>query len=102
MLLFSAILLTSFAFKTGVCLEKKWSILFVDVDDEQANEEESTTKNESKSYKPSRKVWYFQWSTHQHYLINDNSGQKAHDSIYLLAIISEPLMTILIQPPEIS
>jgi len=101
-LIFSGLLLFGFSLKTSVCLEKKWSIIFADIEDDLGAEEESSAKNESKSGNMARKAWYFQWHSNHHYATKEPSGWEAHNSVYLLAVLSEPKIAILTQPPEFS
>lgn len=98
--LFSALLFFSFAVKTSVCLGKQWSVVFIDTDDEHPNEEENQGKKDNKSLRMVRKAWYFQWPENHTYFTKEPATWEAHNSVYLLAIISEPLIPIITQPPE--
>lgn len=99
--LFSALLFFSFAVKTSICLGKQWSVVLIDTDDEHPSEDESKGKKDHKSLRTPRKAWYFQWSENHSYFIKEPSNWEAHNSVYLLAIITEPLIVIFTQPPEL-
>lgn len=97
--LFSAALFFAFGLKTVVSIGSKWSIALIEMEDEFPSEEDKSAKEE-KSGRSVKKMWYFDVPSLGQISAKDLGYSEAHNRVYLLAIISEPLITILIEPPE--
>ena len=71
------------------------------MEDKQSSEEDKGAKDD-KSGRTAKKTWDCSSpNPHQTYS-KEPFVSEAHDRVYLLAIINEPLISILSEPPELS
>lgn len=96
----SSFLFLGFFLKANSFLGCKWSVLICEMEDKQSSEEDKGTKEDSG--RTAKKTWdYSSPNLYQTYS-KEPLVSEAHDRVYLLAIINEPLISILSEPPELS
>lgn len=96
----SSFLFLGFFLKANSFFGCKWYNLVCELEEKQPLEDEEGAK-EDKSGRTIKKTWDLSSpNTHQTYS-KHHTASEAHNRVYLMAIIAEPLIAILSEPPEI-
>ena len=96
---FTSMLFLAFGLKTSFSLGSKWSAVYLAMEDEVPSEEDQNAKEE-KTNRSVKKMWYFEMPEINQSSVKDPIAWEAHNKVYLLAIISEPPISIPTEPPE--
>ncbi|UYQ91975.1 hypothetical protein MKQ68_17970 [Chitinophaga horti] len=98
----SAILFLGFGLKASVSVAGKYKCSNISMEMEsKSSAEEGKNSKEDKSGRSSKKMCYFD-VPNLHQLAYNPTTSEAHNRVYLLAIISEPYLSIPIEPPEMA
>jgi hypothetical protein len=98
--LFTVTLFLGFGLKTAITIGSKFSVIYMEVEDELPTEKDQNTKEE-KSSRSAKKLWYFDVPNLHQLTDKEPVAKEAHNRVYLFAKIAEPFITILIEPPEL-
>ncbi|MCK7555820.1 hypothetical protein MKQ70_12650 [Chitinophaga sedimenti] len=96
--LFSIALCAGFGLRAGLCVAGKWCMASIEMEDKFAAEKDKSAK-EDKSGRPDKKMMYYDVPG-AHPFSHLRTATEAHNRVYLLAIITAPLIPVPIEPPE--
>ncbi len=93
-------MLLGFFLKANSFFGCKWSNLVCELEEKQPLEDEKGSK-EDKSGRTIKKTWDFSSPSPYPPYAKEPIINEAHNRVYLLAIITAPLIAILSEPPEL-
>lgn len=99
--IFCAGLLIGFGLKLGISTQKKFSLIVKTFEGDQPTEEEKSEKDE-KSSRVFKNLIFFELLSHHSPSTIAPFSITAHCRVYLLTTVTEPLITVPVEPPESS
>ncbi|SOD15050.1 hypothetical protein [Pedobacter xixiisoli] len=97
----SSFLFLGFFLKANSFFGCKWSNIVCELEEQQPSEDEKGAK-EDKSGRTIKKTWDISSPNPNQPYSKEPIINEAHNRVYLLAIITEPLIAILSEPPELA